>query len=188
MIDGSEENSLLISVKPEQLRGFRCYDPAFEQEGRPVHLGLKTLAMGDSMAVELAQTAHLGVLVQLELVDESTLLSMDLPAPRGDFFAGVVIDDLILFEVVARSAVDVKPGPGSSKLSEAWNRYKELGLMPHEGKTFHDNVEAEFWGAHVEGQRWSKVICSRLFKGDFLPPPIFSGCFLLLVLAGKTGG
>lgn len=146
-------NSLLISVAPEQLRGFRCYDPAFEQEGRPVYLGLRTLAMGDSMAVELVQTAHLGILIQMELVDESTLLSMDLPAPRGNFFAGVVIDDLILFEVVAKTAVDVKPGLGSSKLSAALHRYKELGLMPHEGKTFHDNVEAEFWGAHVEGHR-----------------------------------
>ena len=146
-------NSLLISVAPEQLRGFRCYDPAFEQEGRPVYLGLRTLAMGDSMAVELVQTAHLGILIQMELVDESTLLSMDLPAPRGNFFAGVVIDDLILFEVVAKTAVDVKPGLGSSKLSAALHRYKELGLMVHEGKTFHDNVEAEFWGAHVEGHR-----------------------------------
>ena len=146
-------NSLLISVKPEDLRGFRCYDPAFEQEGRPIYLGLRTLAMGDSMAVELAQTAHLGILIQLELLDEDTLLSMDLPAPRTSFFAGVVIDDLVLFEIVAKSAVGATPGIGSMKLTTALDRYKQLGLMPHEGKTFHDCVDAEFWGAHVEGRR-----------------------------------
>ena len=146
-------NSLLISVKPEELRGFRCYDPALESEGRPVILGLRTLAMGDSMAVELAQTAHLGILIQLELLDEDTLLAMDLPPPRSDLFLGVVIDDLILFEVVAASAMEVKPGRGSLKLNAALERYKELGLTPHEGKTFYDCVDSEFWGAHVEGRR-----------------------------------
>ena len=28
-------NSLLIRMDPRQLRGFRCYDPSFESEGRP---------------------------------------------------------------------------------------------------------------------------------------------------------
>ena len=45
-------------------------------------LGLRTLAMGDSMAVELAQTAHVGILVQFGMVDEASLLAMCLPPPQ----------------------------------------------------------------------------------------------------------
>ena len=132
-------NSLLIRMDPRELRGFRCYDPSLEAEGRPVTLGLRTLAMGDSMAVELAQTAHLGILVQFGLVDESSLLAMCLPPPRCDLFSGVVIDDLILFELVAKESLQDKLHDLDSPqlLRDALGRYRELGLIPHEGKTFY---------------------------------------------------
>lgn len=145
-------NSLLIRMDPKQLRGFRCYNPALEAEGRPVVLGLKTLAMGDSMAVELAQTAHVGILVQFGLVTEESLLAMCLPPPRGDFFSGVVIDDLILFELVASTSLQGELQEASSPqvLKDALGRYRELGLIPHEGKTFYGESSSEFWGALLE--------------------------------------
>ncbi len=147
-------NALLLRVMPAELRGFRCHDPQLEKDGRPVVLGLRTLAMGDSMAVELAQTAHLGILVQLGMLDETNLLAMGLPPPRESFFGGVVIDDLILFEKIARSSL----GNGdqlesSEKMSAALARYKELGLIPHEGKTFCGSVQSEFWGASLDGEK-----------------------------------
>lgn len=146
-------NSLLIGVMPSDLVGFRCYDPSWEAEGRPIVLGLRTLAMGDSMAVELAQTAHLGILVQLGLLDESNLLAMG-PPPRGSFFGGVVIDDLILFEKVARSSLSSGASfESSGKMSAALQRYKDLGLLPHEGKTFYGQLESEFWGAALDGSK-----------------------------------
>lgn len=147
-------NSLLIRMDPKQLRGFRCYNPALEAEGRPVVLGLKTLAMGDSMAVELAQTAHVGILVQFGLVTEESLLAMCLPPPRGDFFSGVVIDDLILFELVASNSLQGELQEASSPqvLKDALGRYRELGLIPHEGKTFYGESSSEFWGALLEGK------------------------------------
>lgn len=145
-------NALLIRVMPADLVGFRCYDPKWEEEGRPIILGLRTLAMGDSMAVELAQTAHLGILIQLGLLDETNLLAMGLPPPRGDFFGGVVIDDLILFEKVARASLTSACSFESSiKMSSALQRYRELGLIPHEGKTFYGSVDSEFWGASLDG-------------------------------------
>ncbi len=148
-------NALLIRVDPKQLRGFRCHDSSLEAEGRPVVLGLRTLAMGDSMAVELAQTAHLGILVQFGLVDEESLVAMCLPPPRGNFCAGVVIDDLILFEFVASASLQDEFQAFSSPqfLKEALDRYRELGLIPHEGKTFYGETSSEFWGALLEGDR-----------------------------------
>ena len=147
-------NSLLIRMDPRELRGFRCYDPSLEAEGRPVTLGLRTLAMGDSMAVELAQTAHLGILVQFGLVDESSLLAMCLPPPRCDLFSGVVIDDLILFELVAKESLQDKLHDLDSPqlLRDALGRYRELGLIPHEGKTFYGETSSEFWGALLDGE------------------------------------
>ena len=146
-------NALLLRVMPAELRGFRCYDPEWEKDGRPVVLGLRTLAMGDSMAVELAQTAHLGILVQLGLLNESNLLAMGLPPSRELFFGGVVIDDLILFEKIARSSLSAdRQLESSAKMAIALARYKELGLIPHEGKTFYGSVQSEFWGASVDGE------------------------------------
>ena len=147
-------NSLLIRVMPSDLVGFRCYNPEWETEGRPVVLGLRTLAMGDSMAVELAQTAHLGILIQLGLLNETNLLAMGLPPPRGNFFGGVVIDDLILFEKVAKASLESTTDFHSTQqMAEALNRYKMLGLLPHEGKTFYGSVDSEFWGASLNGKK-----------------------------------
>ena len=89
------------------------------------------------MAVELAQTAHLGILIQLGLLSETNLLAMGLPPPRDNFFGGVVIDDLVLFEKVAKaSLLSIKDFYGSQQMAGALNRYKMLGLLPHERKTF----------------------------------------------------
>ena len=65
--------------------------------------GLKTLAMGDACAVELAQTAHVGILYQLGVLDSGNLCSMNLALPRGPSMIGIVIDDLVLFETISSS-------------------------------------------------------------------------------------
>ena len=106
------------------------------------------------MAVELAQTAHVGILVQFGLVDEASLLAMCLPPPRCDFFSGVVIDDLILFELVASESLQEESNEvhSSQVLRDALGRYRELGLIPHEGKTFYGETSSEFWGALLDGK------------------------------------
>ena len=62
-------NSLIGTFFASDIRDFRCYDRKFEGAG-PLLFGLKTLAMGDTCAVELAQTAPLGILAQSGLVDK----------------------------------------------------------------------------------------------------------------------
>ena len=85
-------NSLLVTVWPWELQGFRCYNSSLAKETGKLYLGLKTLAMGDASAVELAQTAHIGLLSQVGLLSFSSLISMHLPAPREISMVGVVID------------------------------------------------------------------------------------------------
>ena len=147
-------NALLVSVWGWQLKGFRCYDPSLEAETKPVFLGLQTLAMGDTQAVELAQTAHVGLLYQKGLLSPEALLSMNMPIPRNPLMLGVIIDDLIIFEKVARgSNMDFSGSSSCQLLDQAVVEYTEVGLLPHPGKTFHGLTKAEFWGSLFEGDR-----------------------------------
>ena len=144
-------NSLIGTLFASDIRDFRCYDRKLEGAG-PLLFGLKTLEMGDTCAVELAQTAHLGILVQSGLVNKEELVGMTLPPPRSPSMLGVVIDDLVLLEIVAAGLSAEDPSIQSGhKLDAALAKYTALGLIPYAGKTFRLEDEAEFWGAHVDG-------------------------------------
>ena len=145
-------NSLLFQTHRDAIRDFHCYTSDLDSYNGAIYLGLQTLAMGDTCAVELAQTAHLGILYQLGLVSEKNLIAMNLSLPRNPCMLGIVIDDLIIFQKLIRSAwsKDV-PTEAAQKMDEALARFESLGLTPHLGKTFFDDTEAEFWGSHFDG-------------------------------------
>ena len=147
-------NSLMISVWPSQVRSFKCYDRSFDSYRGKLYFGLATLAMGDACAVELAQTAHVGLLVQGGLLESSELLSMSLAVPRGPNMTGIVIDDLVLFEVVSARLCsgDLCGLSTVAQLDSALERYKSLGLIPHPDKTFRAKPTEDFWGCHFEGE------------------------------------
>eukprot|EP00438_Fugacium_kawagutii_P021002 Skav228367 [mRNA] locus=scaffold1981:191093:195553:+ [translate_table: standard] len=148
-------NSLVGPLSPQLFRDFRCYRKELSTR-KYCYLCLRTLAMGDTQAVELAQTAHLGMLVQAGLVDEFNLITMDSSIPREHFFCGIVIDDLVLFEIMLRRSVETTelehPSIGSQVLDEALQEYRDVGLLPHPKKTFRDELYAEFWGCQFDGE------------------------------------
>ena len=146
-------NSLVNSVWADGYADFKCYDPKVHQ-GRRVFFSLNTLAMGDAQAVEIAQTAHLGILVQSGLINKNNLVSMDLAIPREKSFAGIVIDDLVVFEVMLKSVFHQSPvtsRAGRAFLEEALGEYKRVGLLPHPDKTFFEQADSEFWGCQFDG-------------------------------------
>lgn len=146
-------NSLVNSVWADDYADFKCYDPKVHQ-GRRVFFSLNTLAMGDAQAVEIAQTAHLGILVQSGLINKNNLVSMDLAIPREKSFAGIVIDDLVVFEVMLKSVFHQSPvtsRAGRAFLEEALGEYKRVGLLPHPDKTFFEQADSEFWGCQFDG-------------------------------------
>lgn len=146
-------NSLVGPVEVSDCRHFRCYRPELEKDGH-CYLSLNSLAMGDSQAVEIAQTAHLGLLVQKGLITESNLLTMNGSVPRSPTFAGIVIDDLVAFEVMLKSQfmeVNETPSAGSHFLGSALDSYNSVGLLPHPKKTFKDQLQSEFWGCQFDG-------------------------------------
>lgn len=144
-------NSLVGPLPPSLFKDFRCFRSELAHRKR-CFLCLNTLAMGDAQAVELAQTAHLGILVQAGLVDESSLITMDSAVPRDPFFCGIVIDDLVLFERVLRVVLqsDESPSISSQVLDEALTEYQRVGLLPHPKKTFKDEYQAEFRGCQFD--------------------------------------
>ena len=110
--------------------------------------------MGDSQAVELAQTAHVGLLFQAGLLVPEALISMGMPIPRSPVMLGVIIDDLIVFERLLKGSTLDFPGlPSCALLDSAVGKYTEVGLLPHPGKTFHGMYQSEFWGSLFEGDR-----------------------------------
>lgn len=146
-------NSLLISAWPSEVREFSCYDSSFDSYRGKLYFALATLAMGDACAVEVAQTAHIGLLVQGNLLEPSELLSMNLAIPRGPTMTGVVIDDLVLFELISKDLLsgDLNALSSVCRLDSALERYKSLGLIPHPDKTFKAKLTEDFWGSHFEG-------------------------------------
>ncbi len=147
-------NSLLIQTTPERIQGWRCLSEDLVGYKGVVFLALRTLAMGDTCAVELAQTAHIGILHQLGMISEKNLISMTRAIPRSLFSLGVVIDDLIMFQIVAAGTnLACEETFGKQQMEAALERFESLGLIPHRGKTFFQDETAEFWGAMVEGRR-----------------------------------
>ena len=145
-------NSLLLCTTVDKVSCFKCCtDDILAHDGK-VFLALRTLAMGDCCAVELAQTAHLGILYQLGILNCENLMSMTKALPRSPRMLGVVIDDLICFEVLVSGSSEDRPvSSAEDDLRKALTRFEELGLMPHAGKTFYGQENSEFWGAYLEG-------------------------------------
>ena len=54
----AKRNCIGLAFSDSELSGFRAFDSS-EHAGRPLYLALRTLAMGDSLAIKLTQESHL---------------------------------------------------------------------------------------------------------------------------------
>jgi len=90
----SRRNILVGSVHPQEVSHLHCFKP---HHGHTKQLfgSLASLAMGDCQAVELAQSCHLSMGLQHQVLSEASLLTMVKPVPRSDTMMGIVIDDFI---------------------------------------------------------------------------------------------
>ena len=144
----SRRNVLAGAVPTSKLRHLSCYRSDLET-GEAVYGSLATLAMGDSQAVSLAQTCHVGMCLQSGLVRAEQLITLAGPLPREPERVGIIIDDFVSMSCVPEGS----QGPSkSSKLSDdISDLYKKVGLIPHPDKAFRDEEAASFWGADVDG-------------------------------------
>ena len=90
----SRRNVLVGAVHPKELSHLKALKPEHLNEGA-VFEALKTLAMGDCQAVELAQSCHLGLAISSNIINTENVIALSKPPPRCPTSVGLVIDDFV---------------------------------------------------------------------------------------------
>ncbi|CAK9092538.1 Ultraviolet-B receptor UVR8 [Durusdinium trenchii] len=148
----ARRNVLCGGVPPSFLKHLDCFPPELENE--PTVFGcLATLAMGDTQAVTLAQTAHLSLALRCGAAHPGNLVCLSCPVPRGPDFVGIVIDDYVSISKVRD--VSVKPSHGALLAKKIERRYGEVGLVSHPEKGFEDEEGLAGEGIHKDPENAS---------------------------------
>lgn len=143
-------NILATPIAPREIGHLQCMTR--ELMASPfVFCSLATLAMGDSQAVELAQTCHVGLGVQSGIISSSNLICMQKALPRAPTSVGIVIDDFITIQRLKSNLVDKGKSPAALLAEKMQEKYKTVNLIPHEKKAFRDETHCSFWGIDFDG-------------------------------------
>lgn len=178
----SRRNILVGSVHPQEVSHLHCFKP-HHGHTRQLFGSLASLAMGDCQAVELAQSCHLSMGLQHQVLSEASLLTMVKPVPRSDTMMGIVIDDFITLTKAPMDAGSEQVGlsPGAMAASKMQEVYKQVGLIPHEQKAFRDEEAATFWGADLDG-------AAGLLRGSLKRAIPLAGILFKMAELGITTG
>lgn len=149
----SRRNCLVGCLDSRRLQHLKCMRPELRNAGRLVG-SLGTLAMGDSQAVELAQTCHISLALSYQICREDEMITYKKPLPRSQTMVGILIDDFISLSVLPEDHDCAEhPSTGAQKADAMQDSYKAESLIPHEEKAFRDLEVASFWGIDLEGRR-----------------------------------
>jgi hypothetical protein len=146
----ARRNCLGVTYDSSVFSQFRCWDPALA--GQRVVPALSALAMGDSLAVELAQASHLGLLQQeVGACRSSELVVYRAPFPRGPFWEVLAIDDHVGIQAVSR---DTQPSERRDRevFAAADRVYPAVGLCQHPGKKIREADNHTVVGGEIEGR------------------------------------
>ena len=97
----SRRNALKLRLRPHECRGLKAMRPELEAEPWLVP-ALKTVAMGDTAVVGMAQCAHLGVLLSTGRVSLDSFLSLEGRPPHRGPICGLMIDDFVCLDRVSK--------------------------------------------------------------------------------------
>ena len=128
-------------------------DPAVHNT--PVHLALSSLAMGDSMAVEIAQQSHFNVLAQLaHAVRPNEYASYRRPLPRGSTIELLAIDDHVTLQKLSHQELRAQaPARDTEIFTCAEAAYKTVRLVQHPEKRRRNETVGVFLRAEMDGLR-----------------------------------
>lgn len=153
-------NAFRMKFQSHELRHLTCFSD--EHEGHELLVCLATLAMGDSLAVEIGQQAHTNVLkTWCGSMLSSECLRYRFPIPRGDFVELLAIDDH-----VGLQKLPIKDFPKTPKLRDtevfaaASRAHKAVGLVQHPKKQKRNQVSGIILGADFDGLA-DKVMAPR---------------------------
>lgn len=174
----SRRNVLVGAMNPKELQHLH----ALKQEhlSSPVVFGaLGTLAMGDCQAVELAQSCHLGLGLQRDIITADNLCTMYKPLPRERTMCGLVIDDFITMSKVCNRHSAGGWSDGAKLAEKMQDVYEEVKLIPNKAKGFRDELCSSFWGVDLDGKR-------GLLRGSLKRAIPLAGLILKLVSVGHA--
>lgn len=147
----ARRNALRMKFSPAELKDLTCFNP--EVHVGPCFIALSALAMGDSLAVEIAQQAHHQVLAQLGgSMREHERVAYRKPFPRGDFFELLAIDDHVGIQKLPLT--DFKKGKRARDdevFAGAEAAYAQVGLVQHPRKRRRHAQHGIFLGAEIDG-------------------------------------
>ena len=128
----------------------------FVWEEDPVWVGLSSLAMGDTLACEYAQSSHVAICLRYGVAGEAELLTLKDPLPRGLLHVGIIIDDLVVLEQCLRSQLEdvshgLKDTQADIRLLRAQEGYAAAGLETNPKKRFSNQLLGRFWGQEIDG-------------------------------------
>ena len=151
--DRCRRNCLVGTLSPREASTLQAFRPNLWNVEK-IYVGLNCLAMGDTQAVEIAQTCHVGLCAQEGILDEEILIAMNLAPPRGKTGCGIVIDDFVSYSIDSRepSQVSASPTQASVLADQAEAAYKRENLIPHSDKAERDSLNAQVWGCTIDGE------------------------------------
>ena len=148
----SRRNVLVGALHPKEIQHLNAIKE--EHLKLPCVFGaLSSLTMGDCQAVELAQSCHLGLGLQNDIITADNLLTMYKPIPRQSTAVGLVIDDFVAMSKVKRCEVGCVQSEGALLADKMQRTYEEVELIPNTKKTFRDQCQSSFWGIDLDGDR-----------------------------------
>ena len=147
----ARRNCIRIRFQPHELKHLSCFDPS--KHNVPCYVALGALAMGDSLAVEIAQQAHFQVLSQLAgSLRDHERVAYRKPFPRGKFFEFLAIDDHLGLQGVNRQMFQNGARCRDTEVFERAERaYKIVGLVQHPKKKRRGVTSGIVLGSEVDG-------------------------------------
>lgn len=149
----AKRNAIGVVFRGSEFQTFHCYDPSLHSTD--VYVCLSTLAMGDALAVEIAQQSHVNVLRTLAdcMRPEECLLYRQ-PVPRGPFYELLTIDDHIGLQKMPKGGSKNAAYNRDVTVFQAANRaYETVKLTAHPGKMRRRDTHATVLGAELDGSR-----------------------------------
>ena len=125
------------------------------QDDEPMRAVQRSLPMGDKSATDFAELAHIGVLRTEGCGLLPELLSYRQPAPRGDVWEVVMVDDRVVVETAREGRRSAR---AAAMLGAGDRAYERAKLEPKAEKRFRDQSVFEAIGARVDGRRgWTSA-------------------------------
>ncbi|CAE8613498.1 unnamed protein product [Polarella glacialis] len=152
----SRSNPIGKPMKALHFAGFKALPPGTAPDAllQPCWDGLP---MGDRLAVDFAQSAHIRVLQSTGGMQEDRALRYDrlTPVSRDGVYEGIIIDDRLGLELMSPEEAAIRPAGGKGPLDELFDRahdaYRRFGLQAKASKAKRNEKTLSAWGAALEG-------------------------------------